>query len=91
MKINVDGKTYETLYYPFFRVERHEEGFDIYTLRLPSGYVEEIPIFETKQPCDELKAHLTFLLREFALEEDDALTPKAMDMKRDVRALFGID
>jgi hypothetical protein len=91
MKIEHDGKSYETIYYPFFRVERHSEGFDIYTLRLPSGHIEEIPIFETNQPTDELKDHLVFLLREFALEEDDVLTPKAMEIKRDVRALFGID
>lgn len=91
MKIEHEGRTYETVYYPFFRTERFDDDFDIYTLRLPSGYVEAIPIFETDQPVQELKSHLQYLLKEFALEDDDALTPKAREMKRDVRALFGFD
>lgn len=91
MKINVDGCTYETIYYPFFRIQRFVDEFDLYTLRLPSGHIEEIPVFETDQPTNELVSHLAFLLKEFAFENDQALTPKAKDMKRDVRALFGLD
>jgi hypothetical protein len=90
MKITHNKKTYETIYYPFFRIDRQED-FDVYSLRLPSGSVEELIIFDKHTPSKELKAHLRFLLEEFALEEDDALTNTAKELKRDVRALFGID
>lgn len=90
MEINVDGVVYETVYYPFFRIEQHED-FDVYTVRYPSGLVEEMVVFETDTPHSELVSHLTFLIREYALESDSALTPKAMELKQDVRRLFGIE
>lgn len=90
MKITYNKKTYETIYYPFFRVDRQED-FDVYTLRLPSGNVEEIIIFDKAVPRKELKAHLHFLLEQFAFEEDEMLTTTAMELKKDVRQLFGID
>lgn len=90
MKITFNKKNYETIYHPFFRIERQED-FDVYSLRLPSGKVEELIIFDKQTPTEELKDHLRFLLEQFALEEDDALTNTARELKRDVCALFGID
>lgn len=81
---------YETLYYPFFRIEQHDD-FDVYTLRYPSGRIEEMVVFDTNSPREELINHLSFLLKEYALEHDDALTPRAMELKKDVRRLFGIE
>jgi hypothetical protein len=59
-------------------------------MRYPSGSVEEILIFETNTPQPELESHLQFLIKEYALEDDELLTPKAMELKQDVRRLFGI-
>ena len=89
MKVDHDGVIYETTYHPFFRIEQHDD-FDVYTMRYPSGFVEEILVFEINNPQFELESHLQFLLREYAFENDELLTPKAMELKRDVRRLFGI-
>lgn len=90
MKIDVGGVAYEATYYPFFRVEQQHGEFNVYTIRFPSGLVEEILIFDTDTPQPELERYLQFLIREYALENDEYLTPKAMELKRDVRRLFGI-
>ena len=89
MKIDVGGVVYEAVYYPFFRIEQHDD-FDVYTLRYPSGLVEEILVFDVDSPQSELLDHLKFLLKEYALEDDNALTTKAMELKQDVLRLFGI-
>lgn len=89
MKIDVGGVVYETVYHPFFRIEQHDD-FDVYTLRYPSGLVEEILVFDVDSPQSELLDHLKFLLKEYALEDDNALTTKAMELKQDVLRLFGI-
>jgi hypothetical protein len=89
MKVDHGGVTYETTYYPFFCIEQHDD-FDVYTVKYPSGFVEEILVFDTNTPQYELESHLQFLLREYALENDELLTPKAMELKQDVRRLFGI-
>lgn len=90
MRIDLDGVTYDTIYYPFFRIEQHDDS-DVYTIRYPSGLTEEILVFETNKPQPELQSHLLFLLKEYALEDDQLLTSEAMELKRDVRKLFGID
>lgn len=89
MNICIDNVTYKTSYYPFFRIEQHED-FDVYSLRYPSGLVEEIIIFDKGSPIDELETHLIFILNHYGLENDESLTPKAMELKQDVRRLFGI-
>jgi hypothetical protein len=90
MKINLNGKIYETKYFPFFRSESHQH-FTIYTIRYPSGFVEEMLVFDDKNYMLELREHLVFLLKEYGLEEDDMLTPFAQRLKKDVRDLFGIE
>lgn len=90
MKVNYNDKTYETKYFPFFRSEVHP-NFTIYTIRYPSGFVEEMLVFDEKNYMEELREHLLFLLKEYGLEEDEMLTPFAQRLKQDVKELFGID
>lgn len=89
MKIKINDRVYETQYFPFFRSETHPQ-FTIYTLRYPSGYLEEMLVFDDDNYMAELREHLTFLLREYGLEDDDILTSYAQRLKKDVRELFGI-
>jgi len=94
MKVTLDGKTYETMYYPFFRVADQTKGTDdfiVFGLRYPSGAIEELVVFEPKNRDKELREHLVFLLKEYALEKDELLTSRAQELKRDVKNLFGID
>lgn len=90
MKIKIEGKTYETKYFPFFRSEVHP-NFTIYTIRYPSGFVEEMLVFDDKNYMEELRTHLVFLLKEYGLEDDEMLTPFAQRLKKDVKDLFGIE
>ena len=87
MQIYIDGITYETKYFPFFRV-RKSKHFDVYSLRYPSGFVEEIMIFDTENYMPELKAHLEYLIKEYILEDDIMLTVFAQRLKRDANELF---
>lgn len=90
MRIWVKGKSYDTVYFPFFRTERHKD-YAVYGVRWPSGYIEEFVVFNEKEYMIELKDYLTFMLKEFGLEEDIMLTPKAMELKNEVKNLFSID
>lgn len=90
MKITIDNTVYETVYYPFFRTDVCDD-FAVYTIRYPSGTTEEMIVFDQSSYVAELKEHLVFLLSQYGLEEDDMLTPRAKELKADVKALFGID
>lgn len=87
MRIEVNNKIYHTRYFPFFRVRR-AKTFDIFALRYPSGFVEEIMVFDSKNYIVELKAYLKFLIEEYMHEEDIALTTFGQRLKRDVNDLF---
>ena len=89
MIIKHENKIYETVYFPYFRIENNED-YSIFGLRLPSGRIEEIVVFEKDKYMEELKAHTKFLLLEYGLEEDIMLTPRAMELKNEIRELFGI-
>lgn len=95
MKVMVDGVAYRTIYHPFFRIANHEENesgdFEVYGLRYPSGAIEELLVFDPKNRSEELREHLAFLLKEYALEDDDLLSSRAKELKRDVKNLFGIN
>lgn len=90
MKIHHQNKTYDTVYSPFCRVSKCKD-FAIFSLRYPSGKIEDMVVFNQEDFIPELKAHLLFLLKEYALEKDEMLTEKAKELKEDVKALFGID
>lgn len=87
MRVTVGSNTYETRYFPFFLKEK-TELFSVYTLRYPSGFIEEVLVFEQDEYMTELNAYLEFLIREYMLEDDIMLTPMAQRLKRDVYELF---
>lgn len=87
MRINVDGNVYETKYFPFFRI-RKSNHFDVFSLRYPSGFVEEVMIFDTANYLAELKKYSEYLIREYMYEDDIVLTPFGQRLKRDVNELF---
>lgn len=90
MIIEHENKRYETVYFPFFRIKQ-EDDFSIFGMRLPSGRIDEVMIFEDDVGyMDQLKAHTAYLLKEYALEEDIMLTQRALELKYDIRDLFGI-
>ena len=87
MILNVDSKQYDTRYFAFFRKEIHSD-FEIWNMRLPSGNIEEVIVFEIEDPLNCLKEYMEYLIREFFLEDDDALTPKAVEFKKDLQNLI---
>ena len=89
MRIYHKNKSYDTIYAPFFRMSSCSD-FAIYGIRLPSGKIDEVVVFDQDDYMVEMKKHLEYLLIEYALEDDDMLTERAKELKADVRALFGI-
>lgn len=87
MKVTIGTETYETRYFPFFLKEK-KELFSVYTLRYPSGFVEEVLVFDQEDYMEGLRSYLVFLINEYMLEEDDMLTPMAQRLKKDVHDLF---
>lgn len=63
MKIQYQNKIYETVYFPFFRVAKSED-YSVFSLRYPSGHIEEMIVFDQNSYIRELIEHLEFLLRE---------------------------
>jgi hypothetical protein len=87
MRITIDDITYESVYYPYYRLEKNDD-FSVYGIRYPSGFNETVLVFGVDEPLKELRVYSEFLIREYALEDDDALTPRAMRLKQDVKDLF---
>lgn len=87
MQIEVNNKIYNTKYFPFFRIRR-SKTFDVFAIRYPSGFVEELMVFDTENYMEELKSYLEFLIREYKYEDDLMLTVFAQRLKKDVNDLF---
>jgi hypothetical protein len=87
MQIEVNGKIYNTKYFPFFRIRR-SKTFDVFIIRYPSGATEELMVFDTKNYMKELKEYLKYLIQEYMYEDDLMLTVFAKRLKRDVNDLF---
>lgn len=87
MKVEVNGKQFVASYFPFFRAEQHED-FDVWGMRLPSGRIEDVLVFEQDQPLISLTDYTRFLINEYVIEDDDALTPRAIEFKRQLKELF---
>lgn len=83
MIVSVGNRVFETKYFPFFRQGQHED-FTVFGMRFPSGHIEEFVVFDEANYMDELKLQMSFMIREYALEEDDMLTPRAMELKLDI-------
>jgi len=87
MIIEVDNIVYKTQYFPFFRTEKYND-FEVWNIRLPSGNLEEVIVFEVAKPLNYLTEYAEFLIREYILEDDEMLTPKAIELKKDLEELF---
>lgn len=87
MKVTIGTETYETRYFPFFIKEKRKH-YSVYTLRYPSGNVDKVLVFDQDNYMEELRSYLRFIIQEYMLEEDDMLTSRAQDLKRDVYNLF---
>ena len=87
MKVTRGTETYETRYFPFFLKEK-KDYFSVYTLRYPSGFVEEILVFDEDNYMEELRSYLKFIITEYMLEDDIMLTSMAQRLKKDVYDLF---
>jgi len=90
MIVNVDGNEYESIYFPYYRLESND-NFSIWGIRYPSGLTEQVLVFDVDNHIAELKEYSRFLIKEYALEDDDMLTERARKLKQDVKQLFGID
>ena len=90
MRVEYEGKIYETRYFPFFRIKR-KDGFQVFGLRYPSGFIERVIVFDTPKYMEELHNYLVFLIKEYILEDDEMLTPYAKRLKEDIYDLFGKD
>lgn len=89
MEVSYEGKTYKTQYVPFFRIKKLD-GYQIFGLRYPSGYVERVFIIDNRSPIPELKEYLKYLVKEYVVEDREALTPYAQRLKDDIHELFGL-
>jgi hypothetical protein len=87
MKVTIGAETYETKYFPFFLKEKRQD-YGLYTLRYPSGNIDKVLVFDQDNYMEELRDYLKFLIREYMLEEDDMLTPRAQELKKDICDLF---
>lgn len=90
MKVTIGTETYETKYFPFFLKEKRQD-YSLYTLRYPSGNVDKVLVFDSDNYMEELRAYLKFIIEEYMLEEDDALTAHAQKLKKDIRDLFDVE
>lgn len=85
--ISVEGKIYGTVYFPYFRKEIHED-FSVFGMRLPSGKIEDVIIFHDIPYHEALSQWSKYLIKEYILEDDEMLTPKAQNFKADLEELF---
>jgi hypothetical protein len=89
MMLSVGGKQFIASYFPFFRVKRGRD-FDEWGIRLADGSISEVTIlvFDQNNSIKELQENAAWLIREFVLEEDDALTPRAQTFKYNLMDIF---
>jgi hypothetical protein len=87
MRVLVEGRTYESTYFPFF-LKKQRLDYSIYTFRLPSGAIEEIFVFDRNNYLQELQDYVKYMIEQFVLEDDAMLTPRAQQLKRDLSELF---
>lgn len=90
MKVTIGTETYETWYFPFFLKEKRQD-YSLYTLRYPSGNIDKVLVFDQDNYMEELREYLKFIIQEYMLEDDDALTVRAQELKRDICDLFNIE
>lgn len=90
MKVELDGVCYESIYFPYYRLDKND-NFSIYGIRYPSGFTEKVLVVNVDNHIKELEEYSRFLIKEYALEDDEMLTERAQRLKKDVKQLFRID
>jgi hypothetical protein len=85
--VTIGTETYETKYFPFFLKEKRQD-YSLYTLRYPSGNLDKVLVFDQDNYMEELRSYLKFIIQEYMLEDDDMLTVRAQELKRDICDLF---
>lgn len=87
MNFYVGNDLFEFRYYPFFRISK-EQTYHKYGMRLPSGHIEKILVFDIQYPVFSLREYSAFLIKNYVLEDDDMLTTRAMKIKKDLMELL---
>jgi hypothetical protein len=64
MRVLVEGRTYESTYFPFF-LKKQRLDYSIYTFRLPSGVIEEIFVFDRNNYLQELQDYVKYMIEQF--------------------------
>lgn len=87
MILKVKERAYDCRYFPFYLKEQHED-FHIWGMRLPSGRLEEVIVFEMETPLKCLQEYSEYLINEYVLEDDIVLTSRAIEFKKELCDLF---
>jgi hypothetical protein len=89
MLVVVGDRKFVAEYFPFFRIKRFE-GFDEWAIRFVDGTTSDqtVLVFDQKNVVSELHEHARWLINEFILEEDAALTPRAQHIKQCLMEVF---
>jgi len=88
MRVEYEGKIYDTLYFPFFRMRQYS-GYQVFGLRYPSGRIEKVIVINSDNFIEELRRYLEYLIREYMREDDEMTTSRVKKLKEDVYDLFG--
>lgn len=67
---------------------RQKSDYHAYGMKLPSGSIEEVMVFDLDNPLNSLKDYSEHLIREYVLEEDIMLTSRALELKQDLMELL---
>jgi hypothetical protein len=89
MIVEVGEKRFVAFYFPFFRTARGSD-FDEWGIRLADGGISDITmiVFDTKTPIPELYENARWLINEYVLEDDNSLTTRAIQLKRQLMEIF---
>ena len=87
MIIKVADTVYSSAYYPFYRLKVLPDH-TLFGMRLPSGAIEKIKVYDQVNWIKSLNEYTHFLITEYMLEDDDILTPRAQNLKYDLQELF---
>jgi hypothetical protein len=87
MIIEYDNKIFETRYFPYFRIKK-AKGYQVFGVRFPSGFIDRIIVSDDSDMMETFRVHLEYLVHEYMMEDDEALTPHGKKLKEDVYELF---
>lgn len=89
MNVTVNGRHFVASYFPFFRIKQGD-SFDVWGIRLADGSISDMTVlvFEPENALAELDKNARWLINEFILEEDEALTPNAQKFKQSLMEVF---